>query len=201
MLKGGLRRRHQGRGGRLLELAELSCWQGRWETGRVPAVQTQRPRRRPGVLHHRRDAGRARPQAPHAAGDRYCPHPREHPRHRTPHPGRASSGAGRSSSLLTAGSRRRKPAMPAGMCRTSDGPNIGNVMLVRERPTSATTTHLSTSHATRTLLASSAQLGPPSSAEPTVRPGLAGLVVVNRGREPAIRPGNNPEMGCESRDH
>ena len=47
----------------------------------------------------------------------------------------------------------------------------------------------------------SAQLGPPSSVEPTVRPGLAGLVAVKRGREPATRPRNNPEMGCESRDH
>ena len=51
------------------------------------------------------------------------------------------------------------------------------------------------------MLASSAQLGPPSSVEPTVRPGLAGLVAVKRGREPATRPGNNPETGCESRDH
>ena len=33
-----------GRGGRVLELAELPCWQARWETGRVPAIQTQRPR-------------------------------------------------------------------------------------------------------------------------------------------------------------
>lgn len=47
-------------------------------------------------------------------------------------------------------------------------------------------------------LASSAQLGPPSSVEPTVRPGLAGLEAVKREREPATRPGNNPEMGCES---
>jgi putative transposase len=31
--------------------------------------------------------------------------------------------------------------------------------------------------------------------EPTVRPGLAGLVAVKRGREPATRPGNNPETG------
>jgi putative transposase len=34
-----------------------------------------------------------------------------------------------------------------------------------------------------------------------VRPGVAGLVAVKRGREPAPQPGNNPEMGCESRDH
>lgn len=60
-------------------------------------------------------------------------------------------GTGRSWSLLTAGSRRRKPAMPAGMCRTSDGPNSGNVTAVRQRHISAMTTHLSTSHATRKL--------------------------------------------------
>ncbi|WP_430522146.1 hypothetical protein, partial [Mycobacterium tuberculosis] len=48
---------------------------------------------------------------------------------------------------------------------------------------------------------SSAQLGPPSSVEPTVRPGLAGLVAVKRGREAAARLPNNPETGCKSRDH
>jgi putative transposase len=37
--------------------------------------------------------------------------------------------------------------------------------------------------------------------EPTVRPDPVRLVAVKRGREPAIRPGNNPETGCESRDH
>jgi putative transposase len=31
--------------------------------------------------------------------------------------------------------------------------------------------------------------------------GPARRVAVKRGREPATRPGNNPEMGCESRDH
>jgi len=54
---------------------------------------------------------------------------------------------------------------------------------------------------TRTLLASSAQLGPPSSVEPTVRPDLVRPVAMKRGREPTERLGNNPEMGCESRDH
>ena len=62
------------------------------------------------------------------------------------------------------------------------------------------TTPRSTSHATRTPLASSAQLGPPSSVEPTVRPGLAGLVAVKRGRDAAARLPNNPETGCESRE-
>ena len=50
-------------------------------------------------------------------------------------------------------------------------------------------------------LASSAQLGPPSSVEPTVRPGLAGQVAMKRGRDAATRLPNNPETGCESRDH
>ena len=110
------------------------------------------------------------------------------------------AGRGRSRSLPTAGSRRRKPAMPAGMCSTSDGPNAGTATPVRRRIT-VMTMHLSTSHATRTLLASLAQLGPPSSVEPTIRPGPAGLVAVKRGTEPATRPKNNPETGCESRDH
>ncbi len=47
----------------------------------------------------------------------------------------------------------------------------------------------------------SAQLGPPSSVEPTVRPGLARRVAVKRGRQPATRPANNPETGCKSSDH
>jgi putative transposase len=37
--------------------------------------------------------------------------------------------------------------------------------------------------------------------EPTVRPGLVRLVAVKRGREPVNQLGNNPETGCESRDH
>jgi putative transposase len=67
--------------------------------------------------------------------------------------------------------------------------------------TNVTTTHPSTSHATRKQLASSAQLGPPSSLEPTLRPGLAGQVAVKRGRDAATRLPNNPETGCKSRDH
>jgi putative transposase len=110
------------------------------------------------------------------------------------------AGAGRSWSLLTAGSRRRKNAMPAGMCRTSGGPNTGRARPVRRR-INVMTMHPSTSHATRNPLASSAQLGQPSSVEPTVRPGLVRQVAVKRGREPATRPGNNPETGCKSRDH
>src|SRR5690349_16736359 len=35
------------------------------------------------------------------------------------------------------------------------------------------------------------------SVEPTVRPGLAGQVAMKRGRDPASRPGNNPEMGAD----
>jgi len=37
--------------------------------------------------------------------------------------------------------------------------------------------------------------------EPTVRPDLVRLVAVKRGREAATPLPNNPEMGCESRDH
>ena len=53
----------------------------------------------------------------------------------------------------------------------------------------------STSHATRNLLASSAQLGPPSSVEPTVRPGLARLVAVKRGRDAAHTAAEQPRDG------
>jgi putative transposase len=52
---------------------------------RVPALQTQRPRRRSGLLDHRRHAGRARPPPSHAPGHRDRPHPRKHPAYRTPH--------------------------------------------------------------------------------------------------------------------
>jgi putative transposase len=37
--------------------------------------------------------------------------------------------------------------------------------------------------------------------EPTVRPDLVRRVAVKRGRDAAARLPNNPEMGCESRDH
>ncbi len=50
-------------------------------------------------------------------------------------------------------------------------------------------------------IASLAQSGPRSSAEPTVRPGPAGQVAVKRGREPANRLGNNPETGCQRVTH
>jgi putative transposase len=45
-------------------------------------------------------------------------------------------------------------------------------------------------------LAPSAQSGPPTSVEPTVRPGHPGLVAVKRGREAGTRLPNNPETGC-----
>jgi putative transposase len=110
------------------------------------------------------------------------------------------AGTGRSWWSPSAGSHRRKPVVPAGMCRTSDGTRTGHVRHVQPA-INVMTTPLSTSHATTTPLASSAQSGPPSSVEPTVRPGPAGQVAVKRGREPATRPGNNPETGCKSRDH
>ncbi|CFE48784.1 Putative methyltransferase/methylase [Mycobacterium tuberculosis] len=86
------------------------------------------------------------------------------------------------------------------MCKTSAGTNNGNATDA-QWSISVMTALPSTSHATRTPVASSAQLGPPSSVEPTVRPGLAGLVAVKRGREAAARLPNNPETGCKSRDH
>ena len=97
-----------------------------------------------------------------------------------------------------------KTCHAAGMCKTSAGPNTGTATTVWPR-TSVTTTPRSTSHATRSpprrAIASSAQLGPPSSVEPTVRRSLAPLVAVKRGREAATRLPNNPETGCKSRDH
>ncbi len=97
----------------------------------------------------------------------------------------------------TAGSHRRKPAMPAGMCKTSAGTKYGNATAVRSR-TNVTTTPRSTSHATRNHLASSAQLGPPSSVEPTVRPGLARPGGREARKATGHRPANNPETGCKS---
>jgi putative transposase len=47
------------------------------------------------------------------------------------------------------------------------------------------------------VIAPSAQSGPRSSVEPTVRPGLAGQVAMKRGRDPASRLRNNPETGCQ----
>jgi len=58
----------------------------------------------------------------------------------------------------------------------------------------------STSHATRTHLASSARSGPPSSVELTIRLGRAGRAAAKHGREAATRLLNNPETGCKSRD-
>jgi hypothetical protein len=62
--------------------------------------------------------------------------------------------------------------------------------------TSATTTPRSTSHAASRpwrVIAPSAQSGPPSSAEPTVRPGPARPTAKKRGSNPAATLGNNPE--------
>ena len=49
--------------------------------------------------------------------------------------------------------------------------------------------------------APSAQSGPPSSAEPTVRPGRARQVAMKRGRDAAARLPNNPETGCRRDEH
>ena len=45
MLERGLRRRHRGRGGRVLELAELPSREAGRQEGGVSAIQAQRPRR------------------------------------------------------------------------------------------------------------------------------------------------------------
>ena len=47
------------------------------------------------------------------------------------------------------------------------------------------------------VIAPSVQSGPRSSAEPAVRPGVAGQVAMKRGRDPAERLGNNPETGYQ----
>ena len=49
--------------------------------------------------------------------------------------------------------------------------------------------------------APSAQSGPPSSSEPTVRPGRARQVAMKRGRDAAARLPNNPETGCRRDEH
>src|SRR6266702_227812 len=93
--------------------------------------------------------------------------------------------------------------MPAGTCRTSDGPGTGPAGNAGPG-TSGTTTPLSTSRATSRpprAIAPSAQSGPPSSAEPTVRPGPARQVAPKRGRDAAARLPNNPETGCRRDEH
>src|SRR5271166_171240 len=109
------------------------------------------------------------------------------------------------SSLPTVGTHHRKPATHASTGRMSVGPSAGPATPltgVAGQHINATTTPRSISRATRNpphcRVAPSAQSGPPSSVEPTVRPGLTGLVAVKRGREPAPGPGNNPETGCLS---
>jgi putative transposase len=51
------------------------------------------------------------------------------------------------------------------------------------------------------VIAPSAQSGPPSSAEPTVKPGPARQVALKRGRDAATRLPNNPETGCQRDEH
>jgi len=102
------------------------------------------------------------------------------------------------SSWRTAGTPPPRPAMLAGMRRTSGGASTGPAPTAGPA-TSATTTLPSTSRAPRNparVIAPLAQSGPRSSVEPTVRPGPAGQVAMKRGREPADKLGNNPETGC-----
>ena len=105
------------------------------------------------------------------------------------------------SRLVTAGgsTRRRRPATCADTCRTSGGQSTGPAGNAGPA-ISGTTTPLSTSRATSRplrVIAPSAQSGPPSSAEPTVRPGPARQVAVKRGRDAAALLPNNPETGCQ----
>jgi putative transposase len=70
--------------------------------------------------------------------------------------------------------------------------------------TSVTITPLLTSRATSRplrVIAPSAQSGPPSSAEPTLRPGPARPAATKRGREPATRLAPDPETGCRRDEH
>src|SRR5699024_11337576 len=92
--------------------------------------------------------------------------------------------------------------------KAEDGIRIKNVTGVQTcalpivSPEGAST-QPSTSRATRHLreIAPSARLGPPSSVEPTVRPGPARQVAVKRGREATTRWPNNPETGCWWDEH
>jgi putative transposase len=98
---------------------------------------------------------------------------------------------------------RREPATGAATCRTSAGPGTGPANTAGPY-TSATTTPPSTSRATSRplrVIAPSAQSGPPSNAEPTVRPGPARPVAMKRGRDAASRLPNNPETGCRRDEH
>ena len=100
----------------------------------------------------------------------------------------------RARSRCTKGSRRYRQ-------RSTE--SIGNATPAR-RVTTVMTTPPSTSHATRTPVASSAQLGPPSSVEPTVRPGLARHVAVKRGRDAAQGCRTTPRRGASrvtTKDH
>src|SRR5437660_11221962 len=93
--------------------------------------------------------------------------------------------------------------MPAGTCRTSAGTSTGPAPDAGPG-TSVTITPRSTSRATRRpvrVIAPSAQSGPPSSAEPTVRPGPARPVAMKRGREPAVTLAPNPETGIRRDEH
>ena len=111
------------------------------------------------------------------------------------------AGTGPGSWSLTAGTPRRRLATSVCTSRASAGPSTGPATSAAPG-TSVTTTPPSTSRATRQppnrLIAPSAQSGPPSSVEPTVRPGLARQVARKRGREAGVSLPNNPETGCLS---
>ncbi len=114
-------------------------------------------------------------------------------------------GAGmlRQKGLTGARARRRGLAEPADACRRSDGLNTGPAPGAGPG-TSETITLPSTSRATSQpprVIAPSAQLGPPSSVEPTIRPGPARQVAMKRGRDAATRLPSNPDTGCRRDEH
>jgi putative transposase len=113
------------------------------------------------------------------------------------------AGTAPASSWPTGSTRRRRPAVPAGTRRTSGEPSAGPADSAGSA-ISGTTTPLSTSRATSRpprVIAPSAQSGPPSSAEPAVRPGPARQAAMKRGRDAAARLPNNPETGCQRDEH
>src|SRR6202048_4942074 len=109
------------------------------------------------------------------------------------------AGTAPDSSWPTAGTRHLSAATTASTGRTSAGPSTGPATGARP-DTSVTTTPPLTSRATRNpphrRVAPSAQSGPPSSVEPTVRPGPARRVAMERRREAGESPPTHPETGC-----
>ncbi|EUA42844.1 transposase domain protein [Mycobacterium xenopi 3993] len=103
----------------------------------------------------------------------------------------------------TDGSRRRKPATFAGMCKDigwDETWQCGSCSVTHRRDANAAI-NLARYEDTISVVG---PVGPPSSVEPTVRPGRAGQVAVKRGRDAAARLPNNPRRGAScvtTKDH